>query len=347
LATATGEGNVKHVDELTGGNWSLEVAAQQAGNELLKTFESVLKEQLLEGAEILMDVNGLGSETQMQGIESALKGLTETKSVETRFYLSGVGQFEVKYRGSSAQLAKTLTSVQLGGQSMQIAENLPGYLRVSLATGKRDAAPNTDELYMKYMQDKYKSLNIEQARVQSKELIDKIAAAAASTKLTDEQKKQLYQTQKDLEHNQERVNYAQSELERRKLEMSKVEEQRRQLQANCNASAKRVDTAAKEQASVSESIDQQNQIINQEIAAAQEKQTAARAQLVQGAEAAQAQVRDETTHLKQQVEDAARNSYTAAHNYDNAQANCGVSANDFVNCAQTGAQFARGFAGLF
>ena len=59
IATENGQGKTKHIDDLTGGNWALEEAANKVGPKVLEKFESLLKQELMLGAEIVVDILGL------------------------------------------------------------------------------------------------------------------------------------------------------------------------------------------------------------------------------------------------------------------------------------------------
>jgi len=61
LATDIGSSNTKHIDELTGGNWALEDAMNQAGAAVIARFEAGLRQELLKGAEVVIELHGLST----------------------------------------------------------------------------------------------------------------------------------------------------------------------------------------------------------------------------------------------------------------------------------------------
>jgi hypothetical protein len=73
IAAEEGRGKAKHTDELTGGNWALESAADMAGKNVLTQFESILKDELMSGTIIVVDVHGFQSPSQAEEIESLLR----------------------------------------------------------------------------------------------------------------------------------------------------------------------------------------------------------------------------------------------------------------------------------
>jgi hypothetical protein len=222
FATESGRGKAKHIDELTGGNWALEEAANKVGPKILKRFESLLEQKLMSGAGIVVDLYGLEYERQIEEIETVLKKIDNVVSVFRRFYFSGVWQFEVKFKGSANELAKGIKKVVINGQALDVIEILPRYLRVKQAESEQIPQEDTRELLDKYLQEKYKQVDMERAREQDKELMEKINALAKSQKINDEQKKQLYAAQKEIEEKRKEAFYREKELEKRTKELQRT-----------------------------------------------------------------------------------------------------------------------------
>jgi hypothetical protein len=147
-----------------------------------------------------------------------------------QFYFSGVGQFEVKFKGAATELATALENTEIDGQPLDVIETLPRYLRVKRAGGEQPPAEDTRELFEKYLEDKYKQVNMERAREQDKELMEKINALAQSQKINDEQKKQLYAAQKEIEAKRQETFYREKELEKRTKELKKATAHRKGLE---------------------------------------------------------------------------------------------------------------------
>jgi hypothetical protein len=230
LATEKGQGKTKHIDELTGGNWALEAAAQKVGKQVLDQFASVLKDELNKGAEYLLDFYGIDYESQAGETENALREIEDIGYATRRFYMSGVAQFEVKYKGSAASLAEAIKFMEIDGQGIEVLETLPRYLRIKRFGGTQTANPNAQELYKKYLEQKYEEYDLEKLREKDKELISQINKLAKSTKISDEQKKQLYATKKEIKTKEKEAFYRQQEMEKRKAELQKAESEKQQLE---------------------------------------------------------------------------------------------------------------------
>lgn len=322
LAVSKGEGNVKHVDELTGGNWSLEAAAQTAGQELLKSLETILKNEALSGSMFVVDVLGLDSEAQLQDIAATLKD--KVKSITTRFYFSGVAQLDVQFKGSSGELAQLLAQPVSNSRPFQVQETLPRYVRLVGIANNQAAAADVGDAVQKYNEEKYKTFDLEKARQNNKELLDKIASLAASTKITDDQKKLLYKTQKELEEKERQVGDAQSELEQRKKELAAAEARKRELEARKVAMTKKLEVAQDEQRATGQAVDQERQRLQTDLA-----------QAVNAKETARAQLNQDLQNINNQIGEANQQHYTASRNYGNAQSNAYMTSSDWVGAAQT------------
>jgi hypothetical protein len=188
-----------------------------------------LKEELQKGAEIVVDMYGLDYESQAQEAESSLKEIESVSSVYRRFYLTGVGQFEVRFKGGAAGLAKALKYAEIDGQPLKIVETLPRYMRVE-RKGGRNVQGNMQETFNRYLKEKYKKFDMEKAREQDKELIGRIIALAQKQKVNDEQKKQLYATRKEIEEKRQEAFYWQKKLEKRKQELKKVKAEKKEFE---------------------------------------------------------------------------------------------------------------------
>ena len=230
IATKNGLGKTKHIDELTGGNWALEESANKVGPKVLNKFESLLKQELMSGTEIIIDLYGLEYPSQVEEAAVVLKGIENVGSVFRRFYFSGVGQFEVKFKGDATDLAEAVVNVEIDGQPLKIIETLPRYLRVRRTGGEEVVSEDTQKIFCKYLKEKYKHFDLEKAREQDKELIEKINKLAQNQKINDKQKKQLYVARKEIEEKREELLARQRELEKRKKELEIATEQKRKFE---------------------------------------------------------------------------------------------------------------------
>jgi len=230
IATESGQGKTKHIDELTGGSWALEEAGNKVGPKVLKKLESLLEQELMSGAGIVVDLYGLEYQRQIEEIETVLKRTNNVGSVFRRFYFSGVGQFEVKFKGTATELARALENTEIDGQLLKVIETLPRYLRVKRAGGEQVPSEDTREFFEKYLEEKYKQFDMERAREQDKELMEKINALAQSQKISHEQKKQLYAAQKEIEAKRNEAFYREKELEKRTKELKRATEHTKGLE---------------------------------------------------------------------------------------------------------------------
>ncbi|HPO11915.1 MAG TPA: hypothetical protein PLI09_00605 [Candidatus Hydrogenedentes bacterium] len=334
LATAAGEGNAKHVDELTGGNWALEAAAQKAADEVLKSLEKIFKENLLSGGEFVVDLTGLESEAQFQALQAAVKSDPNVTKIAPRFFFSGVGQLEITYKGIAGELAKLIIQGCPAGLELQQQEILTRYLRLSGSGTAQQPAVSLEEGLLQYNEEQYKSIDLEKAREENKALQEKVAALADSTKITDEQKKLLYTTQKELEHKEQQVGAAQSELELRKKELAAAETRKRDLENKKAAQKKQLDAAQNEQAAVGQAINQERENLNAQLS-----------QAANAKEAAKTQLNQEMADLDSELNSANQQYYAASHNHKNAQSNAYMTGRDWVGVAQTSNSILRSITG--
>lgn len=219
LATETATANVKHIDELTGGNWALEQAANQAGAALLARLESLLRDELLHGTEILLDLHGLSSVEQADAALAEIKKLGGVASASQRFYYDGTAQMEVRYRGETTAFAGEVAKLSLAGQQLSVAEQRPRYLRVQRGSGP-SLQTNTFELFRRYAAEKYKAFDREQAREHNKELLRQVDALAAHQRVNDQQRKELHAARQAVEARERELFERERQLQQRQQELT-------------------------------------------------------------------------------------------------------------------------------
>ena len=151
----------------------------------------------------------------------------------------------MKFKGAAAELAKALENVEIDGQPLDVIETLPRYLRVKRGGGVQAAADDTLQLFEKYLEEKYKHFDMEKVREQDHELMEKINALAQSRKINDEQKKQLYAAQKEIEAKRQEAFYRQKELETRTKELQRATAHSKELEQKYTTLAKELEEKIK------------------------------------------------------------------------------------------------------
>jgi len=244
MVATRSEGKKRHVDELTGGNWAIEEAAAVASKEIAAKLKAILKqEQSTKGVEVVIDAYGLDFDSQAQDMAAALKKIENVSSVNCRFFYSGVAQFEVLYKGNTDGLAAALRQSEIDGQAVEIIEALPRYLRVQRQGSKRVAQESVEGVFNRYLQEKHKFFDAEAAREKDTELANKIKALAESKRINDDQKKQLYAAQKDLEKKREEAYYREKELQKRMEQARQAEEVCRRLDDKYQMLSRQLDSS--------------------------------------------------------------------------------------------------------
>lgn len=255
MATENSQAKTRHVDELTGGNWALEDAASKAGKEILSRFEAILVEEVRSGAPILIDLYGLDYESQAQEAESVLKEIEGVSSLSRRFHFSGVGQFEATFKGTSATFARALKYTEIDGQSLQVIETQPRYLRVKRVGSPKAGPPATDELFKKYLDEKYKRFDMEGARQASTELMAKMGELAQSQEVSDQQRKQLHAARQEIEEKTKQAYYRQQELRKREEELQEAKELQKKTEKRLEAIQKETEESKEEQERLREELE--------------------------------------------------------------------------------------------
>ncbi|MCP4625681.1 MAG: hypothetical protein GY850_19505 [bacterium] len=308
-------GKTKHIDELTGGNWALEEAARKIGPKVLDQFKTILVEELQEGAEIVVDIYGLDYESQAEEAETVLKEIENVDSVARRFYFTSVGQFEVKFKGSTTNLAKSLKLAEIDGQPLEVLETLPRYLRTKRAGAQTKIQENAGEIFKKYLDQKYKQFDMEKAREKDIELIKQINKLAQSRKISDEQKKKLYAARQEIEAKRKEAFYRQQELEKRSKQLRQAEAQKKQME-------KRMEP------------------LLQEKKKQKEKQKEEHKEKIK-------ELRKKRDELNREVERNSQMAYTASRNYSNASSYAASSSADYAGAISRGFSLARQITSFF
>lgn len=259
LATEKAAGQSKHIDELTGSNWALEEAAKKAGEIVVAQFEKILRKEILEGAEVVVDMYGLDFASQAGEAESILKEIDSVSRVSLRFYYQGIAQFELKCGGTASSLADAMRDAEVDGELLEVLETLPRYLRVRRPGSKKKVGGNVQGLFAKYLDQKYKEFNLEKARARDKALEAKMETLAAHKKLNDEQKKQLYAAQKEIERRREEAFQKQKELERREKALREAEAAKREAQQQVRAMEQKAQQSQEEKARLEAQLTQASQ----------------------------------------------------------------------------------------
>jgi hypothetical protein len=241
IAAEEGRGKTKHIDELTGGNWALEYAADMVGKNVLTRFESILKDELMSGTIIVVDMHGLQSQSHAEEIESLLRQTESMVSVYRRFYFSGMGEFEVTFKGTAAVLATALKELKINGAPIYVVETLPRYLRVSCCGQKKVGVQHIPEIFKKYMEEKYARFDLERAREDDKELASTINELLQNRNISDEHKNQLFAAQKEIEEKQKEAFYREKELAKRTEELEKATAFNKELEAKYLRSVKEME----------------------------------------------------------------------------------------------------------
>jgi len=123
---------------------------------------------------------------------------------------------------SSGPLSGTDLKARYANLSLKIVESSSG--QVIATESGQGKTKHIDELTggSWALEEKYKQFDMERAREQDKELMEKINALAQNRKISDGQKKQLYAAQKEIEEKQQEAFYREKELEKCTKELQRA-----------------------------------------------------------------------------------------------------------------------------
>lgn len=320
----------RHIDELSGGNWALEEAGRKIAKSLADVLEQRLIEELRSGTEIVIEIHGLESSSEMMAVEDVLSAAERVEAAHRRFFFGGAGQLEVRFGGTSSQLAAMLVNAQIGEQPFEIVEVLPRYLRIQRTTPAFTPDGDIRDLMRQYLEQKYKRLDIEKARESDRELAEKIALLQESRQLSDQQKKQLYAAQEAVEQKRKEAFYREQELEKRTQELATAQARSQRLSRMYN----RVSEELQELRSASRSseTERQSQGVQAETGREAEShaRSAAREPRRQAEEAYEA-TKNELERLREETNRAMQDVYTATRNRSNAEQNRAASVVGWVD----------------
>jgi len=216
LATVTGEGRSRHIDELTGGNWAMDDALKAAGPELFSQFQAVLKQQITQGAPITVDFYGLDQPGQREQAQKQLAGVDRVAGVTRRFYVPGVTQFEVRFKGPASELSAALQKLAVDGQPVEVQDTTARCLRLSCGSPALKAG--AEALLERFTAEKFKDFDTEKLRAADHDLIAQINELAKDTRVNDEQRKELYAARQAMEEKERELVRRTQELAQREQE---------------------------------------------------------------------------------------------------------------------------------
>ena len=111
-------------------------------------------------------------------------------------------------------------TANLRSSSLTVAEQLPRYLRL-----QRGATPafraNSLDLFRQFADAKYKTFDLEKTRERDKEVLRQITKLAEDTRVNDQQRKELYAVQKQIEEKEKELAGRQAEMDKRKQEIDR------------------------------------------------------------------------------------------------------------------------------
>jgi hypothetical protein len=219
LATETAQASTKHIDELTGGNWALEDAMKKASAALLIRFESILRQELLTGAEIVVDLYGLSSADQAEAAIADFKTVPNVAAIAQRFYHGGMAQLEIRYAGETVTFTREATKLSLDGQPVSLVEQFARYIRLQRGDGP-PLRTNSLDLFRQFATEKYKQFDLEKARERDRELLRQVNALAGDQRVNDQQRKELHAARKAVEVREQEVFHRQQQLQQRERELA-------------------------------------------------------------------------------------------------------------------------------
>jgi hypothetical protein len=360
VASETGRGKAKHIDELTGGNWALETAADEVGEKLLSRFGFILEDQLKLGVAILIDVYGLADSRQANEVEALLRQTPGVSAASQQFYFSGVAQFELKSGGGASKVAKTLSGTQIGGQPLEVVETLPRYLHIRRRGEGRVLSEDSQKLFAKYLEQKYEDFDIEKAREQDQELIGKMNALAQSKRISDDQKKQLYTAKKEIEEKRQEAFYRQKELEKREQELAVLNAREVSLEEKYDRLLKALEDRDKGTATVHD-VKQETTGTAQELqqrdvpedvhsSEIQEQEEKSKRTGLPGALSDMTDLYEATekeiASVRQEIERTRNSVYAASRNQSNAKANWTASAAEYATAIKDGVELGKQISDL-
>lgn len=153
LAIGSGEGKVKHLDELTGGNWALEEAADKVAKDIVAALEKILKDGMASGPE--------GASGQLAG-GGEVRGTTA--ALQQRYLAE-------KYNLTDTENAREfdgelLTKIRQLANAREMQEQQKKQLRAL----REGIEKNRQETYLKQQQFEKRTEELRQAQAQTQEL---------------------------------------------------------------------------------------------------------------------------------------------------------------------------------
>jgi hypothetical protein len=223
LATLTGEGRARHIDELTGGNWAMEDVLKIVGPDLLSQFKEEMKKQLALGAPITIDFYGIEQAAQRQQAQTGLQGVDRVAGVTRRFFVPGVTQFEVRFKGPASELSAEIQKLSVDGQPVEVLEAAARYLRVSRGGASLSVKAGAETVLAAFVEEKFKDFQQEKLREANKEVIARIDQVAKDTRVNDEQRKELFAVRKEIEQKEREASQRMQELAQRQKDLKAAE----------------------------------------------------------------------------------------------------------------------------
>lgn len=217
-------------------------------------FESFLRDELLRGMEILVDLHGLASADQAGVALAEIRKLPGVVAAARRFYHAGTAQFEVQRGGETAAFAGELAKLSLASPRLSVTEQRPRYLQVQLGAGSLPRT-NTFELFRQFAAEKYRAFDREKAREYNRELLRQVAALAADQRVNDQQRKELHAARQAVEAREQELFLRQQQLQQREQALTTYQralEEARQALALQQLPAAQANQAA--QAAASEAL---------------------------------------------------------------------------------------------
>ena len=121
VGTASANGKMPHIDEVTGGTMAIQKAAKQCADTLVAKMTAAAQKKFYNQATVNLRVQGYRDYTDLQKFSETIKYyMRGVKNVFQRSTAGGYANFDIKIIGSAQQLARELASKNLEPFKVQV-----------------------------------------------------------------------------------------------------------------------------------------------------------------------------------------------------------------------------------
>lgn len=134
VATASANGKMPHIDEVTGGTMAIQKAAKQCADTLVVKMTAAAQKKFYNQATVNLRVLGYRDYNDLQKFGETLKYyMRGVKGVYQRSAAGGYANFDIKIIGSAAQLARELANKKLEPFKVQVTSVTANRVDVKIA----------------------------------------------------------------------------------------------------------------------------------------------------------------------------------------------------------------------